>query len=59
MYLVEIYNKAEFCDIVKRFICEDESRANFLAGCHLYRFADSGDEYDNFDYRVIEIEVLA
>lgn len=58
MYLVEIYNKADFCIIVKRFVCSDEARANFLAGFHLDRFADNGDKDDDFDYRVIAIEQL-
>jgi hypothetical protein len=58
MFIVEIYNKADFCNIVKRFVCADEGRANFWAGFHVDRLAVSGDEYDNFDYRVIVCEEL-
>lgn len=50
MYLVEIYNKVDFCTIVKRFVCSDEVRASSLA--------NNGDKDDDFDYRVIAIEQL-
>jgi len=58
MFLVEIYNRGDFCNVVKSFIVDGSSiRAMELAEDDMGEFVQKGDEYDNFDYRVIEMEV--
>lgn len=58
MFYVEIYNKADFCRVVESFLVDGiHGRACFLAGQAMDRWADNGEEYDDFDYRVIKMEV--
>ena len=57
MYLVTISDQGDFGKIMKRFLCEDETRANFLAGEALDKIADEFGPW--YDYSVEYVEVRA
>lgn len=58
MFLVEIFDKADFCKVQARFVCPDQPRANFWAGVELDKLTDADGDGD-YDYSVTPIEERA
>lgn len=59
MYLAEIYDKADFCNIVKRIVGTDRGHVSFVAGSIVDRLADENDFpecEERYDYRIIEVD---
>lgn len=59
MFIVTIVNRAEFDREVKKFIVEEKQRAYFLGDLWQTKFQDAAeDRWDNFEYRIEEVEVI-
>lgn len=59
MFIVTIVNRAEFNSVIKKFVVEEKQRAYFLGDLWQTKFQDATeDKWDNFEYRIEEVEVM-
>lgn len=59
MFIVTIVNRAEFDKEVKKFVVEEKQRAYYLGDFWQHRFQDqTEDKWDDFEYRIEEVEVI-
>lgn len=59
-YLATIVDRENFGEVRKQFVCDDQGRANYLAGAECDRLLDAEGQIGigRFKYQVVPVEVL-
>jgi hypothetical protein len=59
IYVVKVYNAADFDRVLKKFACLQEERAYDLAASEIENLQLNAEEYDDYRFTVAKLDVLS